>query len=439
MGENKMNINEKLLAFLDGSPTCFQAVENVRQVLLENGYAELKESDTWQLENGRYFTMRNRSSIIAFQIPKQDFTGFMIGASHSDSPAFKIKENPEICKDGYVRLNVEKYGGMIMPSWFDRPLSVAGRLVVKENGRFVTKLVNVDRDLMSLPSLAIHMNRKVNDGYEYNAQKDISPLLGSEEVKGKFMDIVAKAAGVRKEDILGHDLFLYVRTKGCIWGAENEYVSAMHLDDLQCGFANMYGFLASEPKNSAAVFAVFDNEEVGSLTKQGANSTFLNDVLRRIAAACGKNEEEYLKAVSSSFMVSADNAHAIHPNHMEKADPTNRPAMNKGIVIKYNANQKYTTDAVSCAIFREICRIADVPVQDFTNRSDMVGGSTLGNLSNAHVSLNTVDVGLPQLAMHAPYETAGVKDTESLIKAMTVFFSKTLKDEGQGAYSRWPS
>ena len=328
----------------------------------------------------------------------------------------------------------EKYGGMIMSPWFDRPLSIAGRLVVEEDGRLVSKLVNIDRDLVMIPNLAIHMNRQVNDGYKYNAQKDTLPIFGSLEAKGSFMTLMAEAAGVKAEDILGHDLFLYSRDKGTIWGADEAYLSCGRLDDLQCAFSSIKGLLAGGHPSCVSVAAVFDNEEVGSGTKQGADSTFLEDTLRRINRSLGRSEDQYLMALASSFMVSADNAHAVHPNYGEFADPTNRPAMNEGIVIKYNANQKYTTDAVSAAIFRAICKKAGVPCQTFANRSDMAGGSTLGNISNAHVALNTVDIGLPQLAMHSPYETAGVKDTCYLIQAAKTFFNTCLKAEGKGCY-----
>ncbi len=427
---NYERINEGLLEFLNQSPTCFHAIDYVKKELEKQGYQQLLEGSTWDLkENGKYYVTRNLSSIIAFQIPKKDFKGFMIGASHSDSPTFKIKDNPEIISDGYVKLNVERYGGALFHTWFDRPLSVAGRIVYKESNKLISKLVNIDRDLLMIPSLAIHMNRKVNDESSLNAQTDMLPIIGSEECKGDLMKEISEG-----KEILGHDLFLYIRDQGSIWGGKQEYVSHGRLDDLQCGYGNMLGFLQAKPGNSVPVFAIFDNEEVGSLTKQGANSTFLEDTLTRICFACGKDIEEQKKVIASSFMVSADNAHAVHPNHGEKADPVNRPQMNKGIVIKFNANQKYTTDAVAQAYFKDICNSAEVPTQSFTNRSDMLGGSTLGNLSNSHVSLNTVDIGLAQLAMHSCYETAGTKDTKYLATAMQKFFSSSFIQEEEGTY-----
>ena len=324
---------------------------------------------------------------------------------------------------------------MICAPWFDRPLSIAGRLVVSEGSRLVSKLVNVDRDLVMIPNLAIHMNRQVNDGYAYNAQKDMLPVFGSLEAKGTFMSLIAEAAGVKEEDILGHDLFLYNRQSGTIWGADETFLSCGRLDDLQCAFSSVKAVIEGENSSSVSVAAIFDNEEVGSGTKQGADSTFLKDVLERINDSLGRTREQYLMAVASSFMISADNAHAVHPNHADVADPTNRPSINEGIVIKYNANQKYTTDAVSAAVFKALCKKVQVPVQTFTNRSDIAGGSTLGNISNAHVSLNTVDIGLPQFAMHSPYETAGVKDTCYLIKAATEFFNSCIVAEGNGNYT----
>lgn len=415
---------EKLLTFIRKSPTAFHAVDTMKNILAEQGFQELFEKDYWKLiPGGQYMVTRNNSALIAFSIPENAPRRFHIMASHSDSPTFKIKENPEITVEkAYVKLNVEKYGGMLMSPWFDRPLSVAGRVIVSEKGEIKEKLVDIDRDLLMIPSLAIHMNREVNSGYAYNPQKDLLPLYGTAGTEETFGKTLAEAAGVREEDILSHDLFLYSRTRGAVWGAEKEFVSAGRLDDLQCAFASMEGLLSGEKKKSIAVHCVMDNEEVGSGTKQGAASTFLKDTLLRINSGLGRTYEEHLMSLADSFMISADNAHALHPNYTDMTDPVNRPLLNKGIVIKYNANQKYCTDAVSAAIFKDICTRAEVPFQTFVNRSDMAGGSTLGNISNTQVPVNTVDIGLPQLAMHSPYETAGVKDTYSLIKAAELFF-----------------
>ena len=375
------------------------------------------------------------SSVIAFKIPQNDFKSFNIVASHSDSPTFKIKANAEIeVKNKYVKLNTEKYGGMICSTWFDRPLSIAGRILVKENNAVKTHLVNIDKDLVIIPNLAIHMNREVNDGYTYNAQIDMLPLYGDNSSKGSLMKTIAKEAEVEEESILDTDLFLYNRMNGTKIGSNEEYISSPRLDDLECAFTSLSAFLSENTSNSASVYCVFDNEEVGSGTKQGADSTFLYDVLRRINISLGKTEEDYYRLISSSFMVSADNAHALHPNYTDKSDLTNKVYMNDGIVIKYNANQKYTTDAVSASIFKTICDSVDVPYQTFTNRSDILGGSTLGNISNAHVSLNTIDIGLAQLAMHSTYETAGAKDVTYMIDAIKAFYNTSIEQVEDGQY-----
>lgn len=416
---------KKLLKFIQKSPTAFQAVEEMSQRLQKEGFKELKEEKHWDLKaGGNYFVTRNHSAVIAFSIPKKPAWKFHIMASHSDSPALKIKENPEMeVEKAYIKLNVERYGGMLLAPWFDRPLSVAGRLIVRKNGEIQEKLVAVDKDLLVIPNLAIHMNREVNDGYKYNVQKDMLPLYSDYDGKGSFMKLMAAEVDVAEEDILGHDLFLYDRTPGTVWGANEEFISAPRLDDIQCAFASLEGFLRGERKESIAVHCVLDNEEVGSTTKQGAASTFLKDTLMRINMGLGRTQEEYLMTLADSFMVSADNAHALHPNHTDKTDPVNRPVLNGGIVIKYNANQKYCTDGVSAAIFKDICDRAEVPYQTFVNRSDMAGGSTLGNISNTQVPMKTVDIGLAQLAMHSVYETTGAKDTESLAKAAAVLFA----------------
>lgn len=417
--------SKQLLQFIKKSYSCYHVIENIKKQLIEQSFEQLKERESWKLkEGGTYFVTRNDSSLIAFSIPKKDFSGFRIIASHSDSPTFKIKDNAEIVvNQKYVKLNVEKYGGMLMAPWFDRPLSVAGRVVVDTEAGIQTKLVNVDRDLLVIPNLAIHMNRKANDGYSYNPQIDLLPLYGGEDAKNTFLDVIAKSAKVKKESILGSDLFLYTREEGKIWGAKEEFISSPKLDDLQCAFASLQGFLQSSNEENVPVYCIFDNEEVGSETKQGAASTFLKDTLERMQLALGRTREQYFTAIASSVMVSADNAHALHPNYEGKADLTNRPYLNDGIVIKYDAKQKYTTDAVSGAWFKKICKKANVPYQVFFNRSDILGGSTLGNISNTQVSLNTVDIGLAQLAMHSPYETAGVKDTYYLIQAAREAFS----------------
>ena len=433
-----MNIQhvEELFQFIENSPSCFHAIETIREKLNDEGFIELVEGRSWQIEKGKkYYVTRNLSSIIAFKIPENDFKNFHIVASHSDSPTFKIKENAEIeVNNKYVKLNTEKYGGMICSTWFDRPLSIAGRILVKEGNVVKTHLVNIDKDLVIIPNLAIHMNRSVNDGYKYNAQIDMLPLYGDNTSKGSLMKTVAQSVGVEEDSILGTDLFLYNRMRGTKIGANSEYISSPRLDDLECAYASLSAFLSETNSNSASVYCVFDNEEVGSGTKQGADSTLLYDVLRRINMCLGNSEEDYYKLIASSFMISADNAHALHPNYSDKSDPTNKVYINDGIVIKYNANQKYTTDAVSASIFKSICDSVNVPYQTFTNRSDILGGSTLGNISNAHVSLNTIDIGLAQLAMHSTYETAGAKDVTYLIDAIKAFYNTSIEQVEDGQY-----
>ncbi len=427
--------NQALLDFIRKCPTAYHTVEQVTKRLTSEGYTKLEESADWNLsENGKYFVTRNESSVIAFRTPKE-FDRFQIAAAHGDSPAFKVKPDPEMpCEGAYVKLNVEKYGGMIHHTWMDRPLSVAGRVIVKTDAGMETRLVNIDRDLLVIPSLAIHMDRTMNEGLTLNPQKDLLPLFGDETAKDSFRSLIAENAGVKEEEILGSDLFLYCRTPGSIWGSQNEFVSSPRLDDLQCVYGILEGFLKGDATGALPVCCVFDNEEVGSGTKQGAKSTFLYDVLTRICQARGKSHSQYCQAVDAGFMLSADNGHAVHPNYPEKADPTSRPKMNGGLVLKHNANQKYTTDGVSEAVVRYVCKKAGVPVQSYVNRSDVPGGSTLGNLSGEQVSIKTADIGLAQLAMHSAVETVGAKDTEYLCRAMEAFFRLDLKCEADGKY-----
>ena len=426
---------DELFQFIKKSPICFHAIDTIKKELAQNGFEELSESNAWELAPGKqYFVTRNLSSIIAFKLPEKDFSSFHIVASHSDSPTFKIKEGAEVeVEKKYIQLNTEGYGGMICSTWFDRPLSIAGRVLVRDGSGVKTQLLNIDRDLVMIPNLAIHLNRDINKGYTYNAQVDMLPLYGDVSSKASFKQLIAKEAGVAPEDLLGSDLFLYNRMDGTCWGANNEYISCPQLDDLECAFTSLKAFLAGSSA-SASVYCVFDNEEVGSGTKQGAKSTFLTDVLHRINRGLGRSEEDYHRTIASSFMLSADNAHALHPNHPNKFDKTNRVFMNEGIVIKHSANQKYCTDSVSAAVFKNICNKAEVPCQEFANRSDMVGGSTLGNLSNAQVSLNAVDIGLAQLAMHSCYETAGAQDVAIMVRGITAFYNSAVESTADGQY-----
>lgn len=420
-----------MLSFIQKSPTCFHAVANIKEMLLKNGFIQLHEEESWNIKtDAKYFVIRNQSSIIAFHTGENltDYS-FHITASHSDSPCFKVKEHALLASKGaYTQLNTEGYGGMLCSTWLDRPLSLAGRVLVKEGQRFVSRLIDFDRDLLLIPNLAIHMNRKANEGVAYNKQIDMLPLFsGSVMDEAGYMQMLADELKVDKEAICSTDLFIYNRMAPSIWGAAQEFLSAPRLDDLECAYTTLQGFLNGYHPNTIQVYACFDNEEVGSLTKQGADSTFLSYVLQRINTALNKSKEDYYRALANGFMVSADNAHALSANHPEKYDANNYVLMNEGIVLKSNAAQHYTSDAVSIALFKEICSRANVKTQAFLNRSDEVGGGTLGNLSQAHVSLNTIDIGLAQLAMHSSYETAGVMDVEPMISAITEFYNSRIK------------
>lgn len=417
------DISRDLIHFIAKSPSTFHAVRGIKAALLYAGFTEIREEDTWQIEKGgKYVVTRNGSALMAFTVPQEGAEAFHITASHCDSPTFKIKEDPEIADGPYVKLNVEGYGGMIMSTWLDRPLSVAGRLLVTENGHLAEKLVAIDGTMLVIPSVAIHMDRSVNQHKEWKVQKDMLPLYGMTGAKTPFMDVIAAAAKVKAEDILAHDLILYSRVPGTIWGEEREFISSPKLDDLQCAFACFRGFTQGQKEKYISVYALFDNEEVGSATSQGAGSTFLANTLERLARSLGYSYDETMAMIARSFMISADNAHSVHPNYPEYADPVNRPVINGGIVIKYSAAQKYATNAFSAAYFKKLCKDHDIPTQAFTNHSDNPGGSTLGNISNTVIAMPTVDIGLPQLAMHSSYETAGVKDTAYLVDAVTKFY-----------------
>ena len=425
-------MNQKLFDYIAASPTAFHAVARSAARLEEQGYQKLSEGQCWSLCAGQgYYVTRNDSSLIAFRLPAGRPQGFMMAAAHGDSPCFKIKENPELTDGNYARLSVEKYGGMLCATWMDRPLSVAGRVMLRSGSGLESRLVDLKEPVALIPSVAIHMNRAANENASYNPAVDMIPLLAPAEHK-PLLQRVAEALGVKAEDILTTDLYLYAPDAGCCW---SEFISAPRLDDLQCAFAALEGFLSAEAGESVPVYALFDNEEVGSQTKQGAASTFLADTIERIGCALGLDAQERQALLSHSFLISCDNAHAVHPNHPEYADKNHAPKLNGGIVIKYNASQRYTTDAVSAGLFQLLCEQAQVPFQRYANRADMPGGSTLGNISNTQVSLNTVDIGLPQLAMHSAFETAGASDTEYLTKALAVFFSKTLEQTANGCYT----
>lgn len=415
---------QSLFTFIDNSPTAYHAAANLEKMLAEEGFVCLEETKIWDVQpEGKYYVNRNGSSVIAFTIPGRQPGGFHITAAHSDSPCFKLKEMAEIAMDDlYLKLNVEKYGGMILSTWLDRPLSIAGRIVFRGEKGMECRLVNLEKDVAVIPNVAIHMNRDMNKGVEYNPQTDMEPIIGSADARGVYLRELAKQAGVEESEILGMDLFLYNREKCRRIGIDDAFLAGPRLDDLECAFAGMTALMKEKPTGYINVCAVFDNEEVGSGTKQGADSTFLKDVLERICGKLGIGAEEYRCMLAGSFLISADNAHALHPNHPEKADVANRPALNGGIVIKYHGSQRYATDAFSAAVMKDICNRAGVPYQAYANRSDIAGGSTLGNISTAQVSVNTVDIGLAQLAMHSSYETAGAADIDHLIKALRTFY-----------------
>lgn len=462
--------SQELLDFIARSPSMFHTIATERNYLDQAGFAYLPEGATWQMRTGgRYYTTRNGSSLIAWTVGTEALSDpacvhFQMAAAHSDSPTYKVKAMPELeGPGGYLRLDVEAYGGMIDSSWFDRPLGLAGRVLVRDDAptkndaapasttsaldaatpapaaapatpapiHLTSHLYAPQRDLLLIPNVAIHFNRKVNDGYDYNRQVDLCPLFSAGALqKGAFDALVADELGVQPSQILGKDLFLVNRQQGRVWGAAQEFVSTSKLDDLQCAFVALKAFLAAQNPASINVYCCFDNEEVGSNTKQGALSTFLHDTLVRLSLALGLDQDGYLQALSRSFMVSCDNAHAVHPNHPQKSDEVNRTYLNQGIVIKEAANQKYTTDAFGRAVFAALCQRAGVPTQSFANRSDMAGGSTLGNLSNMQVSVHALDIGLPQLAMHSAYETAGTKDTLYGIRGLTAFYQANLAIDG---------
>ncbi len=432
MTEKQMQSTSELLQFIAESPTAFHATEAMERRLADAGFICLDEGKNWDLKAGAgYYVTRNQSSLLAFRIPHKNVSGMMIAATHTDSPMFKLK--PEYESEAfstYIRLNTEVYGGTILSSWFDRPLTLAGRVILNRGGCFEAKTVAFDRDLVLIPNVAIHFNRTVNTGYAYNPAVDTLPLF-SEKGGADLKSLVAEALSCEPTEIASMELYVVSHTQGTVWGADRAFFSAPRIDNLMCTYGALCGFIQAAPEQALTVLYAADNEETGSSTKQGAASVFLSDVLERICESIGVDKRRLL---ASSMMVSADNAHAKHPNHPELSDAKNAPRMNGGVVIKSNAAQKYTTDGVSAALFAELCKRADVPVQVFSNRSDMAGGSTLGSISNTQVPLLTVDIGMAQLAMHSAYETAGCADTAYLTEAMKAFYSSFLRRKADGVY-----
>ncbi len=437
-----IELSQELCDFIGQSPSMFHAAATICRSLDKAGFRRLAEQDDWQVAPGdACYVVRNNSSVIAFKVGSElpvDGYRFQMAAAHNDSPTFKVKHAPEL--DGpkeTLRLDVEAYGGMIDSTWFDRPLGIAGRVLVRTSkNRIESRLVASDRDVALIPNIAIHQNRDANKGVALNRQIDLCPLFSAGKLaRGAFDAMVAELAGTAPENLVAKDLFLVNRTAPRVWGWADEFVSAPKLDDLQCAFATLKAFIDARNPACITVLACFDNEEVGSGTKQGALSTFLRDTLSRVNAALGRSDVDLMRAYAASFLVSCDNSHAVHPNHPELFDTENCGRINGGVVIKEAASQKYTTDAFSRALFTAICERAGVPVQTFANRSDSAGGSTLGNLSNQQVSVHAVDVGLAQLAMHSSYETAGSADTGHLMRALEAFFEADIAIEGADAFT----
>ena len=427
----KKQFAENLIDYIYDSPTAFNAVKTSKDLLIKNGFNELKMNEKWQLKVGeKYFVTKNSSSLIAFVINSDDMqAGFRIIGSHSDSPTFRIKPNAEMTVENtYLKLNTEAYGGSILSTWFDRPLSIAGRVVLKSKEVLWPReeIININKPVCIIPNLAIHMNRTINDGYKFNKQKDTIPLVGllNETLeKDEFLlKEISKTLNVNKEDILDFDLFLYEYEKGSIIGPNEEFISSSRLDNLSMAHASLHGLIDSKGKNGINIVSIFDNEEVGSSTKQGADSNMLLNLLERICIGLGKDREDFLSAISSSFMISADLAHALHPNIVEKYDPTNRPVMGGGPVIKISANQAYTSDAFSVGIYKNICEKCGVKYQQFVNRSDERGGSTIGPISSTHLDINSVDIGSPILSMHSIRELGSVEDHYNVYKTFVEFY-----------------
>ena len=423
---------EKLLSFIDASPVNFLAVRNVCNTLLDNGFVQLHADEALKDLPDKFFITKNNSAVFAFHLGRQSMAdaGFRIIAAHSDSPTFRIKPNAEMVGEGgLLRLNTEAYGGAILNTWFDRPLSLAGRVILRSSDALnpQTRLLNIKRPLLVIPNLAIHFNRQVNDGVKLSKQKDMLPILGYVndrlEADGLLVRLIANELQIEKEQIIDFDLYLYDTTPACLVGLNNEFISSGRLDDLSMVHAGMEAMIAESAKPEATkVLAIFDNEETGSGTKQGAGSNFLMSLIQRIVLAQGGSLDDYYRSVEKAFMVSADNAHGFHPNYAEKYDPTNHALLGGGPVIKINAAQKYATDAMSAAVFQQICERAGVPCQRFVNSSDIAGGSTLGNILTSSIAINGVDMGNPVLAMHSVRELASAADHENCIKAFTEFY-----------------
>ena len=429
--KEELKLAKELIEFINESPTAFHAVESVRNILDSHGFAMLREEDPWDLsKGGKYYVIKNNSALIAFVVGNEAVEeGFRIIGAHTDSPTFRIKPAAEVmAEDYYIKLNTETYGGPILSTWMDRPLSVAGRVAIKNNNLYMPliKLVNIRKPIMIIPNLAIHMNREMNSGVELNKQKDMMPLLAiiNEKLENEdyLLNAIAEELNVAPSDIIDFDLFLYNLEKGVIMGLREEFISSPRLDDLAMVHAGITALSKASDAGSTSVMVCFDNEEVGNITRQGADSPLLSNILERIIISIGGQREDFFRAISRSFMISADLAHAVHPNVGEKYDPKNRPLINKGPVIKISANMRYATDSVSSSIYTQICEKANIPYQWFVNRSDEKGGSTIGPISSSHLGIRCVDIGTPILAMHSSRELGGVLDHFYVIKSFEEFY-----------------
>lgn len=429
-----IELNTRLLDFVRRSPTALHAAASAAARLKKAGYIELFERETWPLQaGGCYFVQRGGSAVAAFRLPAQtQHTHFQIYAAHGDSPALRVKTAARLTDSGYLRLNVETYGGGLWGTWFDRPLSLAGRVMVQTaSGAVKPRLVNLDRDLMMLPSVPIHFNREANNGVKINPQADLCPIL-TLETSLTLEGLLAAELDVAESDIVSHELFVYCRSQGVCWGAKEEFLSSPRLDDLECAFAGLEGLLTASQGGSIGLWACLDDEECGSQTLQGAAGTFLADTLERIGEALGWTRAQQLQAQAGSYLLSADNAHALHPAHTELYDAHNRTVMNGGVVLKHAI--AYSTDGLTEGILRQLCRQYKIPLQDFSNRSDVRGGSTLANIASTHLNIRMADIGLPQLAMHSAFETAGAADVEHLAQLARQFFANTLTENADGSF-----
>ncbi|MBQ9967620.1 MAG: M18 family aminopeptidase [Oscillospiraceae bacterium] len=412
---------QSMLHFIEKSPTCFHVVKNCAERLEQEGYVPLCGREI--LPGGKYYITQNGSALIAFRIPESAADGFTIAASHSDSPCFRVRDHAELA-GSYVRLSCERYGGMINASWVDRPLGIAGRVMVLTKDGIEQRLVDFGKDTVLIPNVAIHMNRSMNEGLSYDPKTDLVPLYGLSDAKGSFRRELAALAGCEEDAVLASDLFVYNGQRGTVWGADSAFVSAPRLDDLACVYTSLEAFLQAEA-GSIPVLAVFDNEEIGSETKQGAGSVLLMDILKDVCRYLGM---DYSRSLAHSFMLSCDNGHGLHPNHPELADRTEAPVLGGGVIVKHSP--RYATDALSCAVFTEVCRRALVPIQHYSNRPDQAGGATLGNIAATRTPVLTADIGMAQLAMHSAFETAACADVPSMIRAVKAVYEMRLTVQG---------